>query len=198
MATREVGQRGFTLLELMVVVAIVAILAAMSANALSSARRVSRVSGEARLLVQRIQSARTKAVSQGNAQGYFIGQNGPGATGADINRAYFYVKANPVATPVSYVAGDRPDSYRDVIPSYTEGGQNTSLVTITGPAAALPSSIDVGFDINGQPTVTPTPGGNPAVYCLKVADAVETSIVRWVILFNDGTVKVQGNETYCF
>jgi prepilin-type N-terminal cleavage/methylation domain-containing protein len=188
MATREVARRGFTLLELMVVVAISAILVAMAGNALSSARRVSR-----------LQTARTKAVSQGNAQGYFVGQNGPGAGGADINRAYFYVKANAVATTVSYAsATDRPDTYRDVIPNVNDVGQNFSLVTITGPGAALPSSIDVGFDINGQPTITPAPGGAPpAWYCLKIADAFEVSIVRWVILFNDGTVKVQGNETYC-
>ena len=199
MATREVARRGFTLLELMVVVAISAILVAMAGNALSSARRVSRVSGQARLLMQRLQTARTKAVSQGNAQGYFVGQNGPGPGGADINRAYFYVKANAVATTVSYAsATDRPDTYRDVIPNVNDVGQNFSLVTITGPGAALPSSIDVGFDINGQPTITPAPGGAPpAWYCLKIADAFEVSIVRWVILFNDGTVKVQGNETYC-
>ena len=59
MATREVARRGFTLLELMVVVAISAILVAMAGNALSSARRVSRVSGQARLLMQRLQTART-------------------------------------------------------------------------------------------------------------------------------------------
>ena len=191
-------QRGFTLLELMVVVAVVAIMAAMSASALTGARRVSRVSGEARRLVQRLQTARTKAVSQGNAQGYFIGPNGPGASGADANRAYFYVKANAVASTVSYVSGvDRADNFRDAIPS-TNDANNISLVTITGPGAGLPSSIDIGFDINGQPTITPPPGGSPpAVYCIRVADGVETSIVRWVLLFNDGTVKVQGNETYC-
>jgi len=202
MATREVARRGFTLLELMVVVAISAILVAMAGNALSSARRVSRVSGEARLLMQRLQTARTKAVSQGNAQGYFIGPNGPGAstTNVDTNRAYFYVKANAVATTVSYASGtDRPDNFKDSIPSLNDVGQNFSLVTITGPGAALPSTIDVGFDINGQPTITPAPTGPPpAQYCFKVADAFEVSIVRWVILFNDGTVKVQGNETYCF
>jgi prepilin-type N-terminal cleavage/methylation domain-containing protein len=199
MATREVGRRGFTLLEMMVVVAICAVLVAMASNAMAGARRVSRVSGEARLLVQRLQSARTKAVSQGNAQGYFIGPNGPGApaVGPDTNQAYFYVKANQVATNVFYVAAtDRADPSRDFLPNTNNGVTNVSLVTITGPGAPLPNGLDVGFDINGQPTITPSPGAQPW-YCIRVGDGQDAVVVRWVILFNDGTVKVQGNETYC-
>ena len=197
MAKGEVRHRAFTLLELMVAVAICAVLVAMAANALAGARRVSRVSGEARLLVQRLQSARTKAVGQGNAQGYYIGPNGPGAAGVDANRAYFYVKANPTATIVSYLVGtDRPDTVPDVIPNTN----NVSLVTITGPGAGLPSPIDVGFDMNGLPTLTPSPGPQNW-YCLRLADGQEAAIVRWVILFNDGTVKVQNNDanagSYC-
>ncbi len=198
MAASEVRQRGLTLLEVMVAVAISAVLAALAGNALSSARRVSRVSGEARLLVQRLQTARTRAVGQGNAQGYFIGPNGPGAAGPDMNRAYFYVKATPIISspnPVSYLAGtDRPDYSPDAIPSTG----NISLVTITPPpGTGVPGQLDVGFDIDGLPTVTPWAGPVPAQYCIKVADGQEASIVRWIILFNDGSVKVQGNETYC-
>jgi prepilin-type N-terminal cleavage/methylation domain-containing protein len=199
MAASEVRRRGFTLLEMMVAVAICAVLVGIAANAMSGARRVSRVSGEARLLVQRLQSARTKAVSQGNAQGYYVGPNGPGAPagGPDTNRAYFYVKANAVATVVSYVpATDRPDPTPDVIPNTDDGVTNLSLVTVTGPGAPLPSPLDVGFDMNGQPTITPSPGAQP-FYCIRLGDGNEAAIVRWVILFNDGSVKVQGNETYC-
>jgi len=194
MATREVRRRGFTLLELAVTVAIAAILAAMAASALGGARRVSRVSGEARLLVQRLQSARTKAVAQGNAQGYLIGPTGPGALGPDANRAYFFVKANPTATPVVYVPlVDTYDTVADVIPNVN----NTSLVTITGPAAPLPSPLQVGFDINGRPTITPAPAPAP-FYCIRVGDGQDPAVVRWVILFDDGTVKVEaGYETYC-
>ena len=78
MAAREVIRRraGFSLLEVLVTVAIAAVLVALAANALTESRRVSRVNGQARLLVQRLQTVRTNAVSQGTAQGYAIGPNG--------------------------------------------------------------------------------------------------------------------------
>jgi len=187
------ARRGFTLLELMIVVAIGAILAALSASAMSSARKISRVSGEARLLVQRLQTVRANAVSQGAAQGYYIAQNGPGAGGADANTAFVFYKQVPTTTSVAYVSGtDRRDTSRDTLPL----GGTGSLVVVTGAGVAQPADFQIGFDMNGQVTVTPAPGGG-FPYCLQVTDVVEPGIVRWVILFNDGTVKVQRNETWC-
>ncbi len=195
MAAREVSRpRGFTLVEMLVTVAIAAVLVALAANALTESRRVARVSGQARLLVQRLQTVRTNAVSQGNAQGYAIGPNGIAAVGTDANQMFVFYKQNPLASPVTYDSvNDRLDPFRDDIPHV---GSN-SLVTIIGASGTQVAPIQVGFDINGQATVTPPA---PFPYCFQVSDPYAPAIVRWVILFNDGTVKVQSNDTtgaYC-
>ncbi len=195
MAARQVSRaaaRGFTLIEVMVTVAICAILVAMAASALTSARKVSRVAGQARLILQRLQSVRTSAVGQGAAQGYYFGPNGLGAAGADANQGFIFYKQNPTATVVSYVlATDRQDPYRDTLP--TSG--NESLVVVTGAGVVQPAPFQIGFDMNGQVTVTPAPLGFP--YCIQISDFTDPAIVRYVILFNDGTAKVQGDETWC-
>lgn len=194
MAARQVsgGRRGFTLIELMVTVAICAILVALATNALTSARKVSRVAGEARFILQRLQSVRTAAVGQGAAQGYYFGPNGAGAAGPDANQGFVFFKLNPADTVVSYVAGtDRTDPYRDTLP--TSG--NESLVVVSGAGVVQPNPFQIGFDMNGQVTVTPGPVVFP--YCIRITDFTEPAIVRYVILFNDGTTKVQGDETWC-
>lgn len=184
--------RGFTLLEMMVVVAIIAALAAMATTAVIGATRTARVSGQARLLVQRIQTARTRAVGQGNAQGYYIGPNGPGAAGANLHRSFFFRMNVATAPPVYNAANAVQDTFLDTIPNLN----GNTLVTVTGPGVALPNPFGIGFDTNGRPTIDPLP---PAAnfYCIRVADGLDPTIVRWVILFDDGTVKVQRNETYC-
>src|SRR5262249_57045289 len=119
MATGEVRppSRGFSLLEVLVAVAISAILVAMAANALTGSRKVARVAGEARLLVQRLQTARTNAVSQGASQGYYIAANGPGAVGPDANTAFVFFKQNPIDPVVSFnPLVDRRDPYVDSLP----------------------------------------------------------------------------------
>jgi hypothetical protein len=179
----------------MVTVAICGVMVALAANALSSARKVSRVAGQARYILQRLQSVRTAAVGQGAAQGYYFGPNGPGAAGADANQGFVFYKLDPASTVVSYVApplpnADRPDVFRDALP--TSGTE--SLVVVTGGTVAQPAPFQIGFDMNGQVTLTP-PDAFP--YCIKITDFTDPSIVRYVILFNDGTAKVQGNETWC-
>ena len=199
MAARQVSRsrRGFTLGELLITVAICGVLIAMAGSALTSARKVSRVGGQARLILQQLQSVRTSAVSQGAAQGYYIGPNGPGApVGVDTNTAFVFWKQNPTATVVSYAPlTDRLDGNRDALA--TSGA--VSLVTVDGTVSASgvfqAAPLAIGFDMNGQVTVTPAALAFP--YCIRVRDTTDAVIVRYVILFNDGTTKVQGDETWC-
>ena len=195
MAARQVirDRRGFTVAELLVTVAIVAILIAMAGSALTSARKVARVGGQARFILQQLQTVRTNAVSQGAAQGYYFGPNGPGApVGGDTNQAFVFWKQNPTDAVVSYVPlADRQDVSRDELP--TSGGQ--SLVVVTGAGVVQPNPFSIGFSMNGLPTVTPGPVVFP--YCIQITDTTDPAIIRYVILFNDGTTKVQGDETWC-
>ena len=198
MATREVIRRngGFTLVEVMVTVAIVAVLVALASNALSESRRVARVSGQARLLVQRLQTVRTNAVSQGNAQGYLIGPNGIAVGGPDAHQCYVFIKKNPLAAPVlPYVplVDTLDPNARDELPRT----DTNPLVTIRGAGGTQPGPFQIGFDINGQASVSPTAA---FPYCIQVSDPYAPALQRWVILFNDGSVKVQNNDSagaYC-
>ena len=194
MAAGQVSRapRGFTLVELVATVAIAAAMIAMASTALTSARKVAKVGGQARLILQRLQSVRTQAVSQGAAQGYYFGPSGPGASGADANKGFIFWKLNPTDTAVSYAPGvDRADALKDTLPL----SGNNSVVVVTGAGVAQPAPFSIGFDMNGQVTVTPGPVLFP--YCIQVTDVVEPGIIRYVILFDDGTTKVQGDETWC-
>jgi len=194
MAARQVSRRtrGFSIVEMLATVAICAVLVAIAGSALTNARKVARVGGEARFILQQLQSVRTSAVSQGAAQGYYFGPNGAGAVGPDANQSFVFWKQNPTATVVDYAPlTDRLDGNRDTLP--LSGGQ--SLVVVTGAGVVQPTPFSIGFDMNGQVTVTPGPVVFP--YCIRISDFTDPVIVRYVILFNDGTTKVQGDETWC-
>ena len=198
MAARQVSRRprGFTLVEMMATVAICGVLIAIAASALTNARKVSRVGGQTRLILQQLQSVRTSAVSQGAAQGYYFGPNGIAPAGPDANQAFVFWKQNPTDTVVSYAPlTDRLDGNRDALP--TSGNDSLVLVdgTASGSGVNQPAPLSIGFDMNGQVTVTPGPVTFP--YCIRVSDITDPVIVRYVILFNDGTTKVQGDETWC-
>jgi prepilin-type N-terminal cleavage/methylation domain-containing protein len=184
-------RRGFTLGETMIVVAIAACLVALAVNAYGESQKISRVSAQARLLVQRLQSVRTQAVSQGAAQGYHIGPNGLHVTAGDAHQAFVFYKTDPLTTVVTYDSvNDRLATQRDWLPLVGD----SSMVTVQGANGGQVAPIDIGFDINGMPTVTPAAA---FPYCFRIRDTATASIDRRVILFGDGTVKVQRNETYC-
>ncbi|HUM09504.1 MAG TPA: prepilin-type N-terminal cleavage/methylation domain-containing protein [Myxococcaceae bacterium] len=204
MAASEVarGRRGFTLLEMLTAVAVIAVLLALGVNAFTTGTRNSRVTGEARRLVRQLQAARTRAVAEGNAQGFLVGPIANASADPNGNQTLTFVKPLPTATPVTYANG--VDRVRDQ--TWLPRAGPNPLLELTGNGIAQPTAFSVGFDINGQPTIATYDAAyaptlvTPAVwpYCLRIRDQVEQSLRRYVILFNDGTVKVQRDETYCF
>jgi prepilin-type N-terminal cleavage/methylation domain-containing protein len=195
---------GFTLVELMVVVAIAGVLAALASSALTDVRRQSRASGQARLLVYRLQAARTLSVSQSWPQGYYFGAPGdasvvlsnpavPWCTAAGCGFAF---KATSPSATATYVAGQEQFPL-DPFPFVGTGVGISQVLAVAANGVATPS-FTVGFDQNGLPRIDPPP--NPMVWpiCISVQDISDATTLRWVIVFSDGTTRIQkDNETYC-
>ncbi len=195
---------GFTLIELMVVVAIAGVLAALASSSLTTLRRQARASGQARLLVYRLQSARTLSVSQGWPQGYYFG--GPGDPSLVLSNlavpwcaaagcGFAFRATSPTAAP-TYVPGQE-EFPLDPLPYTTNTGGITQLLQVNATGVAA-TSFTVGFDLNGLPSINPPP--NPLVWpiCISVQDVSDATTLRWVLVFSDGTTRIQKiNETYC-
>jgi len=189
----------------MVVVSIAGILAALASSALTGLRRQARASGEARLLVYRLQSARTLSVSQGWPQGYYFG--GPGDATAVLTNAGvpwcvtsgcgFAFRATSSTATATYVPGQE-EFPLDPLPFVSSGGASVAqLLSVRANGVPL-LSFTVGFDLNGLPRIDPAP--NPMVWpiCISVQDISDATTLRWVIVFSDGTTRIQKiNETYC-
>jgi hypothetical protein len=186
----------------MVVVGIAGVLAALASSALTGVRRQARASGQARLLVYRLQSARTLSVSQGWPQGYYFGA--PGDTTPVLNSGAvpwcisagcgFAFKALTPTGPATYLPGQE-EFPLDPLPFLT--GSMAQVLTVRASGVATPS-FTVGFDLNGLPRIDPPP--NPMVWpiCISVQDLSDATTLRWVIVFSDGTTRIQKiDETYC-
>jgi len=189
----------------MVVVAIVGVLAALASTALTSLRRQARASGQARLLVYRLQSARTMSVSQGWPQGYYFGA--PGDATAILSNASvpwcvvagcgFTFKATSPTANATYVAGQEQFPL-DALPFVSNSGTGMApLITVRAAGVTTPS-FTVGFDLNGLPRIDPPPLPMVWPICISVQDLADATTLRWVIVFSDGTTRIQKyNENYC-
>jgi type II secretory pathway pseudopilin PulG len=188
----------------MVVLAIVGVLAALASSALTSLRRQARASGQARLLVYRLQSARTLAVSQGWPQGYYFGA--PGDASIVLNNTgvpwcfaagcgFAFKAATPSANAV-YVAGNEEFPI-DPLPFVSTSTGMVQVLSVAATGVSTPS-FTVGFDLNGLPRIDPPPAIMVWPICISVQDISDATTLRWVIVFSDGTTRIQKyNETYC-
>jgi type II secretory pathway pseudopilin PulG len=188
---------------MMVVLAIAGVLAALASSSLTTIRRQARASGQARLIVYRLQAARTLSVSQGWPQGYYFG--GPGDTSAVLTSGGvpwcsaagcgFAFKAATATGTATYAPGEEEFPI-DALPYVNSGGFRQVLAVAASGVPQL--SFTVGFDLNGLPRIDPAP--NPMVWpiCISVQDTLDATTLRWVIVFSDGTTRIQNyNETYC-
>ncbi len=196
---------GFTLIELMVVVAIASVMAALASASLTGLRRQARASGQARLLVYRLQSARTLSVSQGWPQGYYFG--GPGDSSAVLTNAgvpwcaaagcgFSFRATSPTAT-ATYVPGQE-EYPLDVLPYVANTALSLAPLLSVKASGVAPLSFTVGFDLNGLPRIDPPPSPMVWPICISVQDISDATTLRWVIVFSDGTTRIQKiDETYC-
>ncbi|MGO9831556.1 MAG: prepilin-type N-terminal cleavage/methylation domain-containing protein [Myxococcaceae bacterium] len=206
MSLLAANRRGFTLVEAMVVLAIAAVLAALASSSLVGLRRQSQASGEARLVVYRLQTARTLAVSQGWPQGYyFAGPNdgnpflGNGTPWCFFAGCGFAFKATSSTAPATYTAGlGQEEQPIDTLPYISNGGGNYAPVLSVTAFNVGATSFTVGFDLNGLPNINPAPNPMAWPICLSVQNVSDATTQRWVIVFSDGTTRIQQvNETYC-
>ena len=185
-------------------VAIAGILAALASTTLTGLRRQARASGEARLIVYRLQSARTLAVSQGWPQGYYFG-------GTQVANAFmdnlpwclqvgcgFAFKATSATAPATYAPNlGQEELPVDTVPYISSAGGPVQALSVTALNVGQ-ANFTVGFDLNGLPNINPAPNPMAWPICIGVQDVTDATTLRWVIVFSDGTTRIQqANETYC-
>ncbi len=196
--------RGFTLVEALVVIAIVGILATLAGTSLVGLRRQAQASGEARLLVYRLQAARTLSVAQGWPQGYYFG--GPGDSNPVLGAnpwcftagCGFAYKSTAATLPAVYAPNQGQEQYPiDALPFISTSTGPVQVLSVTANGVG-PASFQVYFDLNGLPYVNPPPVPLVWPVCLAVQNVSDATTLRWVIVFSDGTTRIQqANETYC-
>jgi prepilin-type N-terminal cleavage/methylation domain-containing protein len=151
-----VSRRGFTLLEMMIVVAIVGVMASLSGYGLTQAVRTGRANAAADLFSSVIREARVRAVSEQCTQ--FVQLNGPtysvgGNTGPYMPAtAYIVRKGLCTSTTMTYEQPGAP--YDDVLVDTTHFiDQQVDIAVTAGvvPGDALTNtSLIIGYNNLGQ------------------------------------------------
>jgi type IV fimbrial biogenesis protein FimT len=143
---RDTDSRGFTLVEMMIVVAVVAILAAIAAPNFQAYMTQRRLNGAARQVMTDLMEARMKAVSYNNRFKVFFLDNhryqilddansnnaediGETSTMRDIQDEYYDVTLSATADPIFYPRGT---AYGTTVTLTNSGGSKSVTVATAG------------------------------------------------------------------
>ncbi|MBN2397494.1 MAG: GspH/FimT family pseudopilin [Deltaproteobacteria bacterium] len=144
--TQNAGDRGFTLVEMMIVITVMAILAAVAAPNFTSYMAHRRLNGAARQIMTDLMEARMRAVSQNNRFKMFFLDNhrykvlddannnntedsGETSTTKDIRDMYHDVTFSATADPIFYPRGT---AYGTTVTLTNSGGSKSVTVATAG------------------------------------------------------------------
>jgi len=145
--TQNAGDRGFTLVEMMIVVTVMAILAAVAAPNFTSYMTHRRLNGAARQIMTDLMEARMRAVSQNNRFKVFFlddghrytilddsnnnntEDSGETSTTKDIRDVYRDVTFSATADPIFYPRGT---AYGTTVTISNSGGSKSVTVATAG------------------------------------------------------------------
>jgi prepilin-type N-terminal cleavage/methylation domain-containing protein len=158
-------RRGFTLLEVMVVVAIIGVVMALAGTVTERSQRRARMHDAARQFRTRLEHARTLAQAAGPLLGTPRFVNcatglGPGGNALAVN---VDPGLNSYQLPVSLRFNNITGNMESICQTYTVGdfteSRGMALITVNGAAAPMPFA----FSPNGRPVAAPAGPAVPAI-----------------------------------